>query len=146
MYNDFWMLDRGFLERPHHGDLRDLVARAHSQNEDYVVGPTETLMNAYGRMKLYDVSQLPVIDGERLVGIIDESDLLLAVFGQEQAFNDPVARHMTAKIETVPVNAPVSSLLPIFRADRVPIVMDGDVFVGLITRIDLLNYLRRKVA
>ncbi|MSP66860.1 MAG: pyridoxal-phosphate dependent enzyme [Alphaproteobacteria bacterium] len=146
MFNDYWMLDQGFLDRPHHGNLRDLVARSHTAHEDYVVGPSETLMNAYGRMKLYDVSQLPVIDQDRIVGIIDESDLLIAVFGHEQAFKEPVAKHMTARVETVAVDAPVAALMPILRAERVPIVMDGATFVGLITRIDLLNYLRRKVA
>ena len=28
MYNDYWMLDQGFLERETHGDLRDLIMRA----------------------------------------------------------------------------------------------------------------------
>src|SRR5690606_35426853 len=30
MYNDYWMLDNGFLEREHHGDLRDLILRPYS--------------------------------------------------------------------------------------------------------------------
>jgi cystathionine beta-synthase len=34
--------------------------------------------------------------------------------------------------------------MPIFNRDFVAIVMDGPQFLGLITRVDLLNYLRRK--
>ena len=52
---------------------------------------------------------------------------------------------MISKIETLQADAPIESLLPIFRADHVPIVLDGKKFLGLITRIDLLNYLRRRM-
>ena len=65
MYNDYWMLDNGFLEREQHGDLRDLILRPFSQRDTVVVGPDDLLVTAYQRMKLYDVSQLPVMDGER---------------------------------------------------------------------------------
>jgi cystathionine beta-synthase len=42
------------------------------------------------------------------------------------------------------VHAPVSDLMPIFNRDFVAIVKDQEKFLGLITRVDLLNYLRRK--
>ena len=42
------------------------------------VGPDDLLNIAYTRMRLYDVSQLPVLEGAKIVGILDESDLLLA--------------------------------------------------------------------
>lgn len=143
MYNDYWMRDNGFIEMPQHGDLRDLISRPHHEHDTIVVGPRETLNTAYARMKLYDVSQLPVMDGDELVGIIDESDLLLAVYGHEQRFAEPVATAMARNLEFIDMTAPMASLLPVFDAGRVAIVRDGDKFLGLITRIDLLNFLRR---
>lgn len=145
MYNDYWMLDNGFIERPQHGDLRDLILRPYSQKDTVVVAPTDLLTTAYQRMKLYDVSQLPVIEGETLVGIIDESDVLLHVYGDEARFGDPVATAMVSKLEQLDVKSPIEALLPVFDRGQVAIVMDGDTFLGLITRIDLLNYLRRRV-
>jgi cystathionine beta-synthase len=65
MYNDYWMLDNGFIERPQYGDLRDLILRPYSQRDTVVVSPTDLLTTAYQRMKLYDVSQLPVMEGDR---------------------------------------------------------------------------------
>ena len=44
------------------------------------------------------------------------------------------------------VSAAIRDLLPIFDHGHVAIVKDGDRFLGLITRIDLLNYLRRSAA
>jgi len=77
MYNDFWMLDNGFIAREQHGDLRDLILRPFAQRDTVVVGPNDSLTVAWQRMKMYDVSQMPVVDGDKIVGIIDESDVLL---------------------------------------------------------------------
>ena len=145
MYNDFWMLDNGFLEREQHGDLRDLILRPFAARDTVVVGPGDLLITAWQRMKLYDVSQLPVMEGDRIVGIVDESDVLLHVYGDEARFRDPVSTAMVSKLDKVNVSAPIEALLPVFDRGHVAIVMDGERFIGLITRIDLLNYLRRRV-
>jgi cystathionine beta-synthase len=145
MYNDYWMLDNGFLERDKHGDLRDLILRPYAHRDTVVIAPTDLLVTAYQRMKLYDVSQLPVMDGDHIVGILDESDVLLHVYGDEPRFRDPVSTAMVTKLEKLPVTSPIESLLPVFEHGHVAIVMDGERFLGLITRIDLLNYLRRRV-
>ncbi len=145
MYNDYWMLDNGFLEREQQGDLRDLILRPFADRDTVVVGPNDLLLTAWQRMKLYDVSQLPVMDGERLVGMVDESDVLLHVYGDEARFRDPVSTAMVSKLDKVEVSAPVEALLPVFDRGHVAIVTEGERFLGLITRIDLLNYLRRRV-
>ncbi len=146
MYNDYWMTDQGFTERESHGDLRDLIARRHVEHEDITVTPEDTLLTAYSRMKLYDFSQLPVVEDDDIVGIVDESDILLAVGGDhDDRFGDPVRTAMTSRLETVPPSSPLESLLPIFDKGRVAIVRDGDAFFGLITRIDLLNHLRQRM-
>jgi len=144
MYNDFWMRDQGFMETASHGDLRDLIARPFESHDTVTIGPDEPLANAYTRMKLYDVSQLPVVEDSRLLGIIDESDLLLAVVDSSRRFADPVRSAMVTELTEVDVTAPVSELMPIFERDFVAIVKDGERFLGLITRVDLLHYLRRK--
>lgn len=145
LYNDYWMLDNGFIEREQHGDLRDLLLRPFAQRDTVVVGPNELLITAYNRMKLYDVSQLPVMDGRKLVGIVDESDVLMHVHADEARFRDPVSTAMITDLHMLDVRSTVESLLPVFERGHVAIVVDGDDFLGLITRIDLLNWLRRKV-
>lgn len=144
MYNDFWMRDQGFIDVEHHGNLLDLIARPFASNDTVTVGPDEPLANAYSRMKLYDVSQLPVIKSGNIVGFIDESDVLLAVGEDSKRFEHPVSTAMVTELASVDVNDSVDELMPIFQNDYVAIVKDGDQFLGLITRVDLLNYLRRK--
>ncbi len=144
LYNDFWMADQGFLEREEHGDLRDLIARPFSTHDTVTVSPDEPLANAYTRMKLYDVSQLPVIEDGRIVGILDESDLLLAIVGDSERFAEPVRDAMVTELHSVQVNDDIAALMPIFDKDFVAIVKDGEEFLGLITRVDLVQHLRRR--
>ncbi len=143
MYNDYWMTDQGFMERPQHGDLRDLISRPFDDRAVVTASPGDTLMSAYGRMRLADVSQLPVLDGDRILGIIDESDLLLALYQNPEHFDDPVSGYMADRLEMLAPGEPLENLLPILRADRVAIIVDAGHFLGLITKIDLLNHLRR---
>jgi cystathionine beta-synthase len=144
VYNDYWMLDQGFLERERFGDLRDLIARRHWERAAVTVQASEAVMAAYRRMKLYDVSQIPVMRDGRIVGIVDEEDILLEVFANPNHFSEPVTAAMESHLVTVPVDAPVQQLMEIFKRGMVAIVMkDGD-FLGLVTRIDLLNWLRRR--
>jgi cystathionine beta-synthase len=145
MFNDYWLADQGFLERQPHGDLRDVIPHRYDEGAAVTIGPDETLNTAYARMKLYDVSQLPVLEGDRVVGIIDESDLLVAVLGDARRFQDPVSIAMSARVETVPFTSSLDDVLAVFDNGHVAIVVDGKRFLGLITRIDLVNHLRLKV-
>ncbi len=145
MFNDYWMLDQGFIEREKRGDLGDLVSRRHSDKATVTADPEDTLLAAYARMKLYDISQIPVLENGKIIGILDESDILLEVYGNEDKFRGKVRAAMTTKLDIVGAKAPLSDLLPIFARDHVAIVQEGDQFLGLITRIDLLNHLRRRM-
>ncbi|GMU42418.1 MAG: pyridoxal-phosphate dependent enzyme [Xanthomonadales bacterium] len=144
MYNDYWMRDNGYIARESTGDLRDLINRPYSERDTIVVRPHETLTVAYQRMKLYDVSQLPVMDGDRIVGIVDESDVLLKVHNAPGQFQCPVSEAMITTLDAVDMRSDINTLLPLFERGHVAIVMDGERFIGLITRMDLLNYLRRR--
>jgi len=145
VYNDYWMLDQGFLERERFGDLRDLIARRAWEHAAVTVDATEPVMAAYRRMKLYDVSQVPVMQNGRIVGIVDEEDILLEVFANPKHFNEPVTAAMQSHLVTVPVDAPVQQLMAIFNRGMVAIVMKDNEFQGLVTRIDLLNWARRRL-
>ena len=102
------------------------------------------MLTAYQRMKLYDVSQLPVLKAGRIVGIVDEEDILAEVYDNPKHFDEPVTAAMESHVVTVPPTASIAELMDIFKRGMVAIVVDGEEFLGLITRIDLLNWLRRR--
>ena len=145
MFNDFWMRDQGFLAGPPQGDLRDVMGRSLDKGAVVAVAPTDTLLVAHGRMKMSDVSQVPVLEGDHIVGLLDESDLLLAATRDQAAFRRPVRDFMSTRLTTVPVETSIEALMPTFDQGMVAIVVDGERFLGLVTRIDVLNFLRRKL-
>jgi len=145
VYNDQWMLDQGLLKRPQLGDLRDLISRRFDEGAVVSVGPEDTLLTAFQRMRLAGVSQLPVLDGAKLVGVIDESDLLFKVHDDPALFRSPVESAMTTRLETIAPSASLAQVQTILDRGLVALVADGDRFYGLITRFDVLNHLRRRL-
>jgi cystathionine beta-synthase len=143
-FNDAWMLEQGLLQRRRAGDLRDVVTRLFADRAVVTVAPDDALVVAYARMRLHDVSQLPVVDKGRIVGIVDESDLLRAAIDDVSGLQARVGEVMSTRLETVGPSTPIAALLPMFDAGLVPIVVDGEAFVGLVTRMDLVSFLRRR--
>ena len=146
VYNDLWVAAQGYAGREANGDVSDLIGKRYGEGGVETVGPEDTLLTAYNRMRSSDISQLPVVEDRRLVGIIDESDILSAVEGRDaeraDRFARPVKTAMTSRVRTLPAHAPLSALKPIFDRNEVAVVTDGEEFVGLITRVDLINHLR----
>ena len=143
VYNDGWMVDQGLLARKRYGDLRDVISRRAEDGNVISAGPEDTLLTAFQRMRQADVSQLPVLDGERLVGVLDESDLLMKLHGGAAHFRDMVKTAMTRQPQTLHPSATLHELEAVLDRGLVAIVADERGFHGLITRFDLLNHLRR---
>lgn len=141
VFNPVYIAQEGF-DHEYHGQVRDVVT-ARFPDGEVVVHPNEPLRTAFMRMRAGDVSQLPVVDGERIVGLVDESDMLGAVLeGTARAFDLAVKEVMVTRLETISADAPIRDLVPLFRRDLVAIVMDGNRFLGIATRLDLVNYFR----
>ena len=145
-FDEAWLQEQGLTNRKPTLDLRDLIVRRADEGRVVMVGPGDTLNTAYGRMRANDVSQLPVLDdNETIIGLLDEEDLLLAVHDSPSCFADNVSQHMTTELDIIDYAAGIDSLFPIFKAGKVAIVQQGPTFLGLITSVDLINHLRRKV-
>ncbi len=145
MYSDYWMIDQGYIKRPQTGDLRDLLTRRYEEGSLITVSPEDSLLAAFQRMRLADVSQVPVIDEGQCVGILDESDVLFAVHGHESRFRRPVRTAMTSRLETIPASATLEDVVRILDRGMVALVIEDEKFLGLITRSDLLAHLRRRM-
>jgi cystathionine beta-synthase len=146
VFNDHWMFDQGLLHRKPVGDLRDLISRRFEDRDVIVAGPEDTLLTAFQRMRAADVSQLPVMQDGKLVGLLDESDVLLGVHRDAAHFREPVKSAMSQRVVTLKPDAGFDALVETLSAGLVAVIADGQRFHGLITRFDLLNHLRRTLA
>jgi cystathionine beta-synthase len=106
--------------------------------------PTETLKQVYSKMQLFDLSQIPVMEGRTLAGIVDEFEVLLKVAESDAGWESPVGQVMRRLFETIDVKSPATELLPAMQRSRAVCVMDKGEFLGLITPTDFLNYLRKR--
>ena len=145
LYNDFWLEDQGFIEREAHGDLRDLVGRPHGERATITVGPTDILTTAHNRLRNAGFSQLPVMDEGRLVGVVTEDAIIQFVFGKPELMNSPVEDAMQTAFIKLEKDTSINNLVAMLSVQPYAAVMDGDEFVGLITRSDVLNHLRKQL-
>lgn len=145
LYNDFWMEDQGFIRREEHGDLSDLIGRPHAHRATITVGADDVITTAHNRLRNAGFSQLPVMDGERLVGVVTEDDIIRFAFGRPALMGEPVRRAMRTSFLKVDKDTSLDNLVALLHGDSYAAVTEdeGRVFLGLITRSDVLNYLRR---
>ena len=145
-FNDFWLEDQGFIEREAHGDLRDLIGRLHNERATVVVGPNDVLTTAHNRLRNAGFSQLPVIDNDKLVGILTEDTIIRFVFGKPEMMNRSVSDAMETAYIKLDKETSIDNLVALLHVQPYAAVMDDEIFLGLITRSDVLNYLRKKLS
>ena len=138
-FSKSWLKDNELIEEKEQGNLSDLISRRADRGEMISIKPGDTLMTAYNRMRASDVSQLPVLEEEKLVGIVDEEDLLLNVYKDENLFSKSIDSIMVCDLETIDVNSDENALYKILSEGKVAIIFEGEIFLGFITKVDLIN-------
>jgi cystathionine beta-synthase len=147
VFNDEWMRKYGFLG----GDDRETVGRVLQQKSGELpafvhVHPNETIREAIDILREYDVSQVPVVKAEppvmvaEIIGSVEESELLDAIFTGKATLSDPVSKHMSAPLPMIGSGEPVSEAVTAFETASALTVLDNGKPVGVITRHDLLGY------
>lgn len=145
LFNDQWMQEQGLWDgvtRPF-GVVEDLVTKRFDRGEVVVISLKDTVGTAIQKMASHGVSQLPIMDGEQIIGLVAEGDVLYPLARGEVANTDSVSLVMKTDLHTLQTNEPVDSLLKVFEAREIAIVKEGEEFIGLITKIDFINYLNQ---
>ena len=145
LFNDFWLEDQGFIRRQPCGDLRDLIGRPHGERATITVGPDDVLTTAHNRLRNAGFSQLPVMEGGKLLGIVTEDTIIQFAFGKPQMMNAPVRDAMQTAFIQLEKDMSINNLVSMLQVQPYAAVMDGGDFLGLITRSDVLNYLRKQM-
>jgi len=148
IFNPYWLDDHGLVEHVATHDLRDLIARPYQQGSTIVAKPEDTLQQVYTKMRSFDISQLPVMARGEVLGLIDERDVLLAVTGNPAGFTIAAREAMDSNFAQLPPSASLGDLSALISKGQVVCIIDESQdekrFLGLITPIDFLNYLRKR--
>ncbi len=141
IFNDEWMRQHGFLEEPRAmRTIRELLASRPDRPELIAIAPSATLEDAVELLRRHGISQLPVLDGERLVGSIQESALLQALVegkGAGRRVQDLMGRPYAAVEESETLSRVYGALL---RGDGAVVVTRNGHPSGVLTKIDLIEF------
>jgi cystathionine beta-synthase len=151
IYNDAWMTQYGFLERPG-GDLRigDVLRCKHESGEIpplVTVRPHETVRNAVALLHEHRVSQLPVVsehDPHAVIGSVGERGLLKHAVEDSRLLSAEVIHVMEPPFPAVAAEDSATEAVELLAGERqaVLVIVEGRP-AGVVTRTDLLEALAR---
>ena len=143
IFNDNWMRENGYMEpETSLGSVGDLLGARNAADRTLIsVPPTARVTEAIGVLKLHGISQVPVVDGGKLVGVLFEKRMLERAL--EGGKSDvPVGDLVEANYCTVDADTEITVLGELFRRFKVAVVLgDNKQPTDIITRIDLIDYM-----
>ena len=146
IFNDDWMRQNGFLDEPDPlGTVADLLRRR-GDRKVITANRGDTIQKVIGLLKEHGISQLPVLDTGRMIGMVAEVDLLNHLVKSERKLDDPIDPLVESDYATVTPETKVVLLKNIFNDAKLVVVQEGDALVDIITKIDLIEYLAERRA
>jgi cystathionine beta-synthase len=140
VYDDDWLRENSFLDdEESYGRLSDLIER--QQQTLITAAPGDEVKKIIRLMKQHGISQLPVLDGDRLLGIISEGDLVQALLRDPENIDRPIDGLIDQSYVVVPPETPLARLAAIFGEGKVALVQDGGKVRGLVTKIDFIDHM-----
>lgn len=146
IFNDEWMKQNGFLDTPDPlGMVADILAKR--ADRQVVTAKKGTSIRAViGMLKEHQISQVPVVEGGRMIGMVAEVDLLNHLVRSEGKLDDTIDGLIESDYATVTPATKVVLLKTIFNDAKLVVVQEGDQLAGIITKIDLIEFLAERRA
>jgi cystathionine beta-synthase len=146
-YSDEWMRDNGFPvshAEPSAATVRDVLGRR--RGEVWTARRTDKVETVVKKMKEHEISQMPIVDdGGRAIGMIHEYDLLQFLIEGKHRLSEVVDPLVQPLQGVVGPDTPVAKLRDIFNDDNVAVVKEGDEVTGIVTKIDLIEFLGERL-
>jgi cystathionine beta-synthase len=137
IYNDQWMMERGFLEVK---TFRDIVNGRGSRQRLITLGPEDTVAKAVDLMKKFDIEHIPVLKDGAQIGTISENGLFLRVFSNPDIRNENVGHLLEAPYPEVDFNTPVERLSTLItRENGAVLSRDEAGNYQIVTKYDILQ-------
>jgi cystathionine beta-synthase len=144
IFDEEWMRENGFLNNdPLAGTVADLLARR-EPGEIYTAKSTDTVRDVISLLKRHGISQVPVLDGGTVAGIVNERDLLDHLLSGKDA-DGPIEDCIETRFAIVELRNNVGLLSDFFSKDLTVLVLDAGKLIGVITKIDFIDFVSRAI-
>ncbi len=140
VYNDEWMMERGFLDVK---TFKDLISGRGSQRL-ITVAPTQTVLEAIELMKKYDIENIPVIDQDKNIGAISESGLFNKILTNPDIKTQTIATVMEKAYPEVAFNTAVERLSSFINKENGAVLSrDESGSFHIVTKYDIIQSLTK---
>lgn len=141
VFNDAWMIENSFMDRPVETSVGELLRALHKKSEVFFADVNDKVETVIARMRDSGISQLPVRRGLAVAGVITETDLLRPLISGQAKNSDPIEGLMENNYEMVRSSDPVDRLTEVFTSGKIALVEDGGTVTHVLTKIDLISFL-----
>jgi len=147
IYSDEWMRDNGFLLEEKIptgiGKIKDVIK---AQKKLVTAQKKDKVEQVISKMKRYDISQLPVLDGRKVIGLIAEVDLLKYMLDGKRKPKDTIANLIETDFIRVSLNSSITEVSQLLSSanSNAALVMEKDKLLGIVTKIDIVDFLAKK--
>jgi len=143
IFNDDWMRENGFLEEEKGIGVVADILKGHQHN---LVTATSTakVREVIDMLKSRGISQVPVVDNGKLVGIVAEVDLLRHLVSGQGTLDSQIGSLIEGDYATVSPDTKIELLQNVLTDAKLAIVLEGDKVVGIVTKIDLIEFLAKR--
>lgn len=139
IYNDQWMMERGFLEVK---TFKDIINGRPAGTRLVSLEPAQTVGDAVELMKKYDIENIPVLKNGEMIGAISENGLFQKIFSSSDLKNEVIENVMEAALPLVDFNAPIEKLKTFISKENGAVMSRDEVGnYHIITKYDILQAL-----
>jgi cystathionine beta-synthase len=140
LYNDQWMMERGFLDVK---TFRDIVAGRGSKRL-ITVDPKHTIAEAVELMKKYDIEHIPVMNGDGIVGSISEGGLFKKIVTSPEIRSEAISEVMEPAYPVVSFDTPVEKLGSLINKENGAVMAkDESGNFHILTKYDVIQSLAK---
>jgi cystathionine beta-synthase len=139
IYNDQWMMERGFLEVK---TFKDIVASRGQKQKLIVVNPDQPIADAVGLMKKYEIEHIPVMNGNELIGSISENGIFQKMFSDNNFSKEIIGNVLENAYPMVDYNSPVEKISKLISKENGAVLSKDETgTLHIITKYDILQAL-----
>jgi cystathionine beta-synthase len=141
LYNDEWMKERGFLEKTRPTAFE--IIKTNGKRELIYANSDEKISSVIDKMKKNDISQIPVMEADKMVGSLDDGILFSKLLESTTVLNEPAKNLMQKPFPVVELNTTLEEISSKFTKENGAVVVkDTDNHLHIITKHDVIGAIR----
>lgn len=142
IFNDDWMSNNGYKESSFNIQIKEVLSLlGKNQDEIITIGDNKTIGDAIKLMNQKGISQVPVMAGSQIKGVVQEKDLLKPLYEGQYHSNDSISLALTNTFQVIDQEELLSKVTSSLLNKQTVIVLEKDKIKSLLTNIDILQFI-----